>query len=441
MASFTFYELTDLHTMIESPDETEEYNKKARERGAVRNAVFDYIINDKNVDTVVISGDNADHGKYTEHKAFLNDVQRLSDAGKKVYVITATHDFHIKKVDENGESEKEEGVAQRSELPEMYKNFGMSSAIAAFDKYSYVVKPCEGYRILCLNDDGDGVKFRGYSEAQLKWIEEQAAEAKKSGDIPIVTTHHPVISPSPAYEFAAPNEMLGNCRKMTEFFADNGIKYAFTGHTHMHSIKKYVSPKGNVFYDINTGTLSEYPLKFRKVSFTDDHAEIKTIPIPEVSFETGGKTVGEYYRNLFDRRILGAVEGLENDYEYFIQQAGALSLSRDVLLKVKAPLQMVGKVINHITLGGVSKLLFIKIDDSIKGILLKDFLADIFRNVYGGDEPYGPETDEYWAIMAVLKRFKPVISKLVKNMTFEEFTAFVGTIIYDPTPDGDAYLE
>lgn len=442
MNEFRFYELTDIHTESVNADLKPEEHKKAVERAAVFETVIDYILADSETDTVVISGDNANHGRYEEHREFADRVQRLIDGGKKVYCITATHDFGLAAVDPSGESEKREGVAQRSELPGMYKNLGINHAIAKFDDYSYVVRPCDGFRLFCLNDDGDGKRYRGYSEEQFRWIEEQVRECFEAGDYPVATTHHPVISPSPAYELMSPRDMIGDHKKTAAFFADIGIKYVFTGHTHMHSIRSITTEKGNKLYDINTGTLSEFPLKFRKVVIKNGEADIRTVPVPEVPFDTNGKTANEYYKDLFDRRLLGAIDGLENDYEYFIDQAGSLAIKRAVLEKYKPLLRFAGKILNHISLKGVGRLLMCpgSVDSEIGDMKFKNLLASILSNVYAGDEPYGPGTPEHKAIMAYLRRLKPILKKFVGKKDYEDFLKLAESIIYDPTPDSDAHI-
>ena len=443
MKSFTFYHITDAHTIC-TDEKDPARAKEAEERLLVLDTVIKNIIADKETDTVLFTGDNANNGRYNQHKEFIKHITALKEAGKKVYVTTATHDFGLTKVDENGCSEFREGVANRSELRGFYNDFGFSEAVSEFGGLSYIAKPCEGFRILMLNDDGNGNPFRGYSPAQVEWIKEQIADAKAAGDYIFAATHHPVIPPNPIYPVIGKNEMVGNRKETVALFADNGVKFVFTGHTHMHSIRKELTEKGNALYDINTGTLSEYPLKYRKVTIFDSgEADIKTVPIESVPFDTKGKTPAEYYEEKFDDLILGGIDGMANNYDEFMHRAGSLSLGQDTLLPLKTPLTLLGKILNSITYGGMGRLLFIpgKIDKSVKKKKFKLLPAELFKAVYGGDEPYSENTPEYKIIMALINRVKPFIKGKLKGTELENINEFIASVIYDPTPDGDAHLE
>lgn len=443
MKSFSFYHITDAHTIC-TDEKDPARAKEAEERLSVLDTVIKHIIADKDTDTVLFTGDNANNGRYNQHKEFINHITALKEAGKNVYVITATHDFGLTKVDENGKSEFREGVANRSELRGFYNEFGFSDAVSEFGGLSYVAKPCDGFRILMLNDDGNGNPFRGYSPEHAEWIKEQINDAKAKGDYIFAATHHPVIPPNPIYPVIGKNEMIGNRKETVALFADNGVKFVFTGHTHMHSIRKELTENGNVLYDINTGTLSEYPLKYRKVTISDSgEADIKTVPIEAVPFDTKGKTPAEYYKEKFDDLVLGGIDGMANDYEEFMHRAGSLSLGQDTLLPLKAPLTSVGKVLNGITYGGIGRMLFIsdKIDRSVKSKKFKFMLADLFRTVYGGDEHYSADTPEYQIIMALTDRVYPFVKGKLKGTEFENPKGFIASVIYDPTPDGDAHLD
>lgn len=443
MAKITFYQITDVHNLSLKSAKTDEEYKTAYERKAVRDAVYDLIISDKETDIVLFTGDIADHGKIDEHNEFIEHTQKLKDAGKKIYLITATHDFGLTKVDENGESEKKDGVALRSQLGPMYESFGFNEAISSFERFSYVVKPQEGFRFMMLNDDGDGIKYRGYSDEQIDWMKSQLDEAKQAGDFVIAATHHPMLPPSPIYPVLGKHEMLGKNYEMADFFADNGVKFLFTGHTHMQAINCHKSKNGNKVYDINTGTISEFPLAFKKVTIEDGVADIKTIPVPQVSFDTQGKTANQYFADNFDSLVPSSVKAMGDDYDFFLRQAERLNIKGEALTKLKPVLQVVGKILDKATLGSVGKLLLCpgKVDKSIKNVKLTNFLASLLHIVYGGDEPYSPRTPEYKALMAFLDRLKPIWSKALKDTQFEDLKDFVASIIWDPTPDSNAILK
>lgn len=104
-----------------------------------------------------------------------------------VYVITATHDWCC-----DGNPRRYEGenvfhdveTVAPEQLHHFYKDFGPDEALSEFhthqDKVSYVVRPCEGVTVFCLDDDQNGEGGSGYSDEHFKWITEQTEEAKNA---------------------------------------------------------------------------------------------------------------------------------------------------------------------------------------------------------------------------------------------------------------------
>lgn len=444
MKKITFYQVTDTHTICPDECKDDSSRQEALCRLSVLDTVYNQIIADKETETVIISGDVANHGRFKQHQTFVEHTQRLLDAGKKVCLITATHDFGLTKVFPDGKSEELEDTVNRCRLGEMYKSFGPSTAVAQFDSYSYVAKPCDGFRILCMNDDGDGTKFRGYSEEQKQWIVEQVKAARDNGDYIFAVTHHPVIPPSPVYPVVSKSNMIGDYENTAKFFADNGIKFVFTGHTHMQSIRSITTESGNVLYDINTGTISEFPLAFRKVTIFDNgEADVQTVPVGVLPFNTEGKAANLYFSEKFTNRLLTAIDAMENNYDFFASEIGSLAVEREKAMKLKKPLTLVGKVLNRITIGEVCKLLLCPFaaDKSIKDKKFKLLLVDIMKNIYAGDEPYSPSTPEYKVLMEIVSRVELLLKKKLNKPPFDDLKGFVEGVIYDPTPDSNAYLK
>ena len=56
-------------------------------------AAFRQIKADKRTDIVLLSGDTTSNGDYDSHKEFIEMLRDLKKAGKRVYVLTATHDY------------------------------------------------------------------------------------------------------------------------------------------------------------------------------------------------------------------------------------------------------------------------------------------------------------------------------------------------------------
>ncbi|MDY3812230.1 metallophosphoesterase family protein, partial [Eubacterium sp.] len=163
---------------------------------------FDMLCEDKSTDIVLLSGDVTHDGEMDSHIEFIEMLRELKNRGKRVYVITATHDYQdngIAYACRGDERVEVPAVGDRHDLWEMYYDFGPSEAIATHkESMSYVVQLAPGYRLFALNDDTnykpEGESGSGFSDDCMKWILEQLEDAKKNDQYVIAMTHHPMIS-------------------------------------------------------------------------------------------------------------------------------------------------------------------------------------------------------------------------------------------------------
>ena len=212
----------------------------------------------------------------------------------------------------------------------------------------------------------------------------------------------------------------------------------------MQSIRSITTESGNVLYDINTGTVSEFPLVFRKVTVYDNgEADVRTVPVGAVPFSTDGKEVRQYYSDKFDRRILDGIDGMINDFDLFAREIGQLAINVSSLRPFKKPLSLVGRFLDSVTTGEICRLILCpkQADRRIKDRKFKFLLAALLRNIYAGDEPLSPDTPEYKVIMAIASRLELLLKKKLAGTPQENLKEFVASVIYDPTPDSDAYLK
>ncbi len=373
---------------------------------------FDMLCEDTSTDIVVLSGDTTRNGEYTSHEEFIELLYSLKERGKRVYVITATHDYRG-----NGEGRGFEGdevigvpaVKDRQELWKMYYDFGPSEAIATYpEQMCYVVQLAPGYRLFALNDD---YNFRpdpnggsGFSEGCEKWIMEQLEDAQKNDQFVIAMTHHPMVSPSPFYSIIGSGDMQKNHEVTREMFADAGLNVMLSGHTHVHDVGYITTKKGNRFYDIACGAMIGCPPTMRNIIIDPKNAELKyeTVMITDVpGIDTNGKPFNEYMEGFFFGMLGGLVDSLANDYDRFTEMAGAFSVKPEKAKKLKPILRPVGKFLNKLTFKKIWKLCKkesgLKKEDiaDIADNKVVDFILELVKNLYCGDSPYGPETREY----------------------------------------------
>lgn len=453
MADLKFYQITDLHHYaLELGTEGKAFEKIClsdqkclAETGAMIDEYFNKIIEDTETNIVLITGDVTCNGAKESHFDLIAKLQRLKDAGKKVYVTTGTHDYYMENGNGTGKAEKCVGDelltatrTERDELLEIYYDFGLSEAISVHKpSHSYSVKLQEGYRLLCLNDDGDEF-FCGYYDDCLEWIKEQINEAKKAGDYIFAVTHHPVLPPSPIYPLFSKRDMLGDYEKTSEFLADNGVKFIFTGHTHMMNIAKMTTAKGNEFYDINTSSAVGYPSAMRKVKMTDTEVHIDSVQIDNFDWDLKGMTVDEYTRKNFLQFLNAIFDSMAYDIDKLAELSTSFSMTPEMVYKAKPVLVPFGKFLQKATFGTIGKIFAISkdVDASIKNRLVKDFLLEAVTNVFYGDEPYTPDTPEYKAVSALFNKRVKKILKLKKGTEniAEILDIILDGVLYDEAP-------
>lgn len=375
-------------------------------------AGFDMLAADTSTDIVILAGDTTRNGEIDSHKEFIEMLYDLKSKGKRVYVITATHDFRPGGVTEGykGDDKIEvPAVDDRQELWDMYYDFGPSEAISTHrESLSYVVQLAPGYRLFALNDDTnfkpEGEQGSGYSDDCMNWIMEQLRDAQENDQYVIAMTHHPMISPSPFYKIIGGGNMQRNHETTREIFADAGLHCMLTGHTHVHDISYITTPKGNRFYDVACGALIGCPPVMRNVTFDPKNAKIdvETVTITEVAgFDTNGKPFDEYMKGFFFGMIKEVLWAMGYDIDRLAEMSDAFSIPGEKIKKLGWILKPVGKFLDKLTFKKIwrmcKKECTLKKSDiaDIADNKVIDFILELVQNLYCGDSPYGPDTREY----------------------------------------------
>lgn len=232
-------------------------------------------------EVVILPGDLTDGGRADEHLAFSAMLREFEkNSGKQVYVVPGNHDF----------SNKRTSVAQ---FKEYYSELGYNQAIAQDSlSASYVAELSDDYRLLAIDSTDHGVGGGcGLTKDRVQWIKQQAQQAQKDGKKMIAMLHHNLLTHLVLINIVNPGSVAVDELGLKEIFAQYGVKYIFTAHTHEHDIASYVGQNGETIYDAVTGSLSSYPLPYRTVTFGE-----------KVKFET----------NHIEEIDLSLVKGLEN---------------------------------------------------------------------------------------------------------------------------------
>ena len=446
--SFNIFVITDTHLFENSLGaEGEAYEVRSRtdqkcvaETGAILEVAFNDIAKDKTTDTVIIPGDLVYRGEVESHISFKKMLYKLEEAGKKIYVVTAPHDYGTAEPDYKCETvgfveDKKipvEGMA-RENLRDFYKDFGFDKAISEHtETMSYCVALNDKIRLLAINVDGDYKDNVGsISDNQMEWIKSQIIDAHNAGCYIFAMMHYPLLPGSPVMSLIS-DAKIKNWEKRATELANTGLDLIFTGHMHMQSYNKFTIEKGNTITDVCTGSIVGWPARYRKVTFNDNGIiNIRSLKIDDFEFRDKDNMSSEdYFKWRFDRMITDAIDGMAYNFPAFARFFGG----EEKCQKIKPIVTIAGKILQKLTIGGIGRMFFFKVDDSIKDILLKDIIVEFVRNIFTGDQPYTKGTPIYDACDKLFKRLNPVIKVIEKkignkNPIFKDIPGFVLSLI------------
>ena len=417
---FSFFLVTDTHYFDSSFKRTgEAYEKRSitdqkcvAETPAIIDAGFEQMAQDKDTNVILIPGDLVYRGEYQSHIGFRERLYKLKEQGKRIFLITARHDYC-----EDGEPVEFDGDElipvkgmPRDELRDFYKDFGFGDAISEHrESMSYVAQLTDGVRLLALNCDGDCKGFKGLWDNQMQWALEEIKKAHESGNYIFAMTHYPLLPFSPIMNLIG-DAKLTDWEKRANEFADAGLDLIFTGHMHAQAITDYTTVKGNTITDVQTGSFVGCPCAYRKVTLEDNTVNIKSYTVNDFDYDKHGKTAEEYFKWRFDRMI---------------------NWKMDEILPAPAK-----KILGGLTLKRLGRLLCFKVDKSIESMLAKDACVELVRNIFVGNEPYVNGTPMYEAMSKLLKRLHPVtriVEKKMrsKNPVLSDIDSFVLSMIGD----------
>ncbi len=432
-----FTVLSDIHyTSPEMLTETADPEKHLMSKVS-RAALYQAAKED--TDVMLLTGDLTNTGDRLSHDELIKILRDIVKSGKKVYVTTATHDYHhfcsfvAKDVDRIKYTKKpwdepffdpekedyskivEEKYAELpkkdlvpslvetyslNELWELYYEFGPKQAVSVCEEaHSYCVELSPDTWCLMLNDDfrnvEQGNSSATYSPICLKWIKSVLDEAKEKGIFVFACSHHPLVPPLPAYRIGADYK---NMRKpyVGHMLADMGINLAFTGHTHFSDIGFLRSDKGNLLCDITTPSVRFYPPEYRVADLDGKNGKIsvRSVEISDIEGEDlGGKTVKEHIKDEFIDGYRKKIAAMKPPLNKLISDARVKHLYP--LCKRAA---------------GLTPDEY----NQIKDIHIFDVLMTCVTNMLGGDGEYTPDTPTYKFMMGLCA----VLDSIIETQPF-----------------------
>ena len=405
MKPVNFYFVTDTHYFenelgaggpaFEKNMLTEQYFVK--ESSAIVKTVFERISEDKETDVVIIPGDLTKNGEKESHKSFIKELYKLKESGKKIFVITAGHDYNDSASILKGEGRVPVEGTDFNDLCEMYRDFGYGDALAVdAPTHSYMAQVTEGVRLLAICCDSKGQPKGAMDERHMEWAKVQIDKAKADNCSVFAMCHYPIIPSVPAFDLVG-DAKIKEWRKVASFLADNGVELILTGHMHIQSINEFYSEKGNRLIDICTACLVGSPAKYRKITVDENSVlKVKSIDVEDFGWDLNGLTAQEYFHNHFAEAIVNRVRG-------------ALSGGEGMVKHLKASAK---KCFEKITVGTVERLFFIKRDKALKNKKLTELVGEIGVGIFLGDGPHTEGTPVYNFISGIVDRLSFVIKKI-----------------------------
>lgn len=371
------------------------------------------IANDETSDIVLIAGDVTNDGEEAAHIEFREMLRELKTKGKKVYVITATHDYKDKCKKYVGDEIKEMPGLRRNELYEFYSEFGPDEAVCSKPEYmSYIVQLPDNVRLFALNDD------IGIEGEFLDWVRAQADDARKNGQFIVAMTHHPIIPPSPMYELIGKGDMHRNYKQIRKEYADMGIQLMMTGHTHTHNIGRIFSDRGNAFYAVSTGSLVGYPAPIRKVTIDNDSVSISTEKVKNADIDTNGLTLEDYLKKQLIGVIGDMIKAAGSDIDKFAYMGQAISIKPKIIYKFGWIIKPIFKWLNSVKFGTFAKWTKketgLKKSDwkDIKDEKVIDFIISLVSNLFSGENNMTPDDPKCRIYIGFLRIIDSILSTI-----------------------------
>ncbi|MDO5663633.1 MAG: metallophosphoesterase [Bacteroidia bacterium] len=265
-------------------------------------------IEDSKVDILLITGDITNHGERQSHIDFIEKIYPLQQRGMKIFVIPGNHDINIPNTKAYiGNVPTPTQSISAEEFRELYKPFGYGNALK-YDtlSLSYLAEINKNTWLLCFDTNryaehkSTSISGGRILPSTMDWALNILDEAKAKDITVLGMLHHGIMEHLPYQATFFPNHLLENWKFVAKTLADAGLQIVFTGHFHSSDISKLTTSAGNTIYDIETGSLSQYPFPYRLITLDSTLLSINTHFIKSISETTD---LQEKYRKISESII------------------------------------------------------------------------------------------------------------------------------------------
>lgn len=235
-------------------------------------------------DVLLIPGDLTNNGERDSHFDFASKLNELTKSGIRVFVVPGNHDVNVPnaKAFVGDKSIPTSGISAK-EFEDIYAPYGYAKATKRDSaSLSYLVELNDSTWLIGI----DSNRHKEYTTTTItsgrihpktmQWVLEILREAKSKDILVLGMMHHGLVEHMPYQSTFLPDYLIDNWKIDAETLADNGLKIIFTGHFHSNDITSLTSPKGNIIYDIETGSLAGYPFPYRLMTIQNNKLVIKS---------------------------------------------------------------------------------------------------------------------------------------------------------------------
>lgn len=224
-------------------------------------------------DMVLIAGDLTKDGEVKSHECVVTQLDRLRDAGIKVYVIPGDHDLGTEKAFiYNGDKTSMAETVDAKQFASLYQMYGYgSSSTRDPQSLSYACEPFKGLVLIGIETDRRAVM----AESTLEWVCQQAEKARSEGK-QVLAMMHPLPFPHVVnVDRLKKDYVVKDYETVRNRLADAGIRVVLTGHMHvLEMAKDYNADLSVPIYEVITSALAAYPCAYRHLTLNDDLSKL-----------------------------------------------------------------------------------------------------------------------------------------------------------------------
>ena len=251
-------------------------------------ALLDYTIDGllgADLEFVLVSGDLTKDGELLNHERVAAKLQRLLDAGIRVFVVPGNHDVNNPDaVRFDGDETWPVDNISADDFARIYENMGYGDAFLRDDaSLNYAAEPVDGLWIVAVDNCRSYENVPGVEETvggrlrqeQEEWLADLLGQAAEQGKAVIILTHHGLMEHWDGQSKLHPDYIVEDFKHVGEFLASYHVKLGFSGHYHAQDVTR-AEFDGNVLYDVETGSLVTAPCPIRYCDIRDGVLTIRT---------------------------------------------------------------------------------------------------------------------------------------------------------------------